>query len=303
MNFSDISKGSNTAPCGVSPFHEFRPAEKVVGPFRIWELTDDRNWAYNYHWKRPTQDLNPVGCYNVRNLVVTRPGSNILNTNLVYDCATGFDNQRSIPQEDDYFLQSQKNKIVIDEPVVIGDGVSFDVWGHWLIDYLPRFAVAKATIGEQFSKTKILLPHSSPQWVYRFLEFALGVRRENIINYNPGSDIVLCREAILPSYCYTNEFSFHSFVRDFYTSLTPSSGSEKKTRKILCPDPIFFTATDSSPAAPFSRKWLWIGDMKSSIRKNSLLRSRSGSSPKLRLLLESMAPVCTAPFFHPLAPS
>jgi len=233
MNFSDISKGSNTAPCGISHFHEFRPAEKVVGPFMVWELTDDHGWTYDYHWKRPTQDLNPIGFYSVRNLIVTRPGSNILSTNLVYDCATGFDNQRSIPQEDDCFLQSHKNKIIIDEPVVIGDGVSLDVWGHWLIDYLPRFAVVKAMMGERFSEMKILLPHSSPQWIYRFLELALGLRRENIINYNPGSDIVLCREAILPSYCYTNEFSFHSFVRDFYTSLTPSLGSDKKTRKIL----------------------------------------------------------------------
>ncbi|GAN69109.1 hypothetical protein AOR01nite_11030 [Acetobacter orleanensis] len=186
-----------------------------------------------YHWKRPTETLNPVGFYTVKDLIVTRPGSTILNTNLVYNCATGLDNQHSVPHEDDYFSQSSRNKIVIEERVIVADGVACDVWGHWLVDYLPRFGVVKAMMGEQFSNLKILLPHSTPEWIYQFLAFACGVSRDKIVGYNPGADIVLCKEAILPSYCYTNEFSFHSFVRDFYNSLTPPDEAVKKTRKIL----------------------------------------------------------------------
>lgn len=233
MRFSDLSQGTKTADCGISDFQECRPAEKSVGPFKIWELTDHRGWVHEYHWKRPTEDLNPVGFYTVKDLIVTRPGSTILSTHLIYDCATGQDNQRTIPPEEDYFSQSSKNKIIIEEPVIVADGISFEIWGHWLIDYLPRFGVVKAVKGEHFADLKILLPHSSPEWIYRFLALACGVNRDNIIGYNPGSDIVLCREAILPSYCYTGEFSFHSFVRDFYNSLKPNIGTEKKSRKIL----------------------------------------------------------------------
>lgn len=233
MRFSDLSQGTKTADCGISDFQECRPAEKVVGPFKVWELTDHQGWVYDYHWKRPTETLNPVGFYTAKDLIVTRPGSNILSTNLIYDCATGIDNQRSIPQEDDYFFQSSKNKIIIEDPVIIGDGVAFDVWGHWLIDYLPRFGVVKAVMGEQCSNLKILLPHSTPEWIYAFLTFSCSISRENVINYTPGSDIVLCKQAVLPSYCYTNEFSFHSFVRDFYNSLTPREENIKRTRKIL----------------------------------------------------------------------
>ena len=103
MRFSGLSQGTKTADCGISEFQECRPAEKSVGPFKIWELTDQRGWVHEYHWKRPTEDLNPVGFYTVQDLIVTRPGSTILNTHLIFDCATGRDNQRSIPQEDDYF--------------------------------------------------------------------------------------------------------------------------------------------------------------------------------------------------------
>lgn len=233
MRFSDIAPGTKNADCGISEFQQYKPAEKVVGPFKIWELTDRQGWVHAYHWKKPTEMLNPVGFYKVRDLIVTRPGSTILSTNLVYNCATGRDNQRNIPSEDDYFSLSPKNKIVVDECAIVGDGVAFDVWGHWLVDYLPRFGVVKAMMGEQFSNLKILLPHSTPEWIYHFLALACGVRRENIVGYNPGSDIVLCKQVILPSYCYTNEFSFHSFVRDFYSALTPGNEITRKKRKIL----------------------------------------------------------------------
>ena len=233
MKFFDLSSGKKTVTCGISEFREVRPGERVQGPFKVWELTDSRGWVHDYHWKKPSSLLKPVGFYEIDDLIVTQPGGTIVSTHFGFNCATGLDTQRSIPEHQSYFSGSPKNKIIIEADVIAGDGVAFNVWGHWLVDYLPRYGVIKSALGERFSDLKILLPSYTPEWIYHTLIVTCGVKRENIITYNPDTDIVLCKKAILPSYCYTREFSFHSFVREFYNGITRPFTPTEKTRKIL----------------------------------------------------------------------
>lgn len=233
IEFCDLSKGQVHANSGISEFQQFKPSEHVKGPFKVWERNNSRRWNYDFHWKRPTAELNPIGFYKINNLIVTRPGGTMLTQHFGYHCATGRDNMRSIPPSDDYFASSSKNKIIIEDEVVVGDGVAFDVWGHWLVDYLPRFGLVDWMDHGRFASMKILLPSYAPGWVDRFLNIACNVSKENIIKYDPNTEIVLCKKAIVPSYCYTNEFSFHSFVKEFYTSLCPRIPENEKNKKLL----------------------------------------------------------------------
>ncbi|OUJ15148.1 DUF563 domain-containing protein [Acetobacter sp. DsW_063] len=233
MKFIDFSDGDEPLHPGASGFQKLRPAERVAGPYKIWELSDDRGWRYEYHWKRPYETLNPIGLYEVEDVIVTRPGGVILNRFVCYNNATGRDNQSSIPPHDDYINSSNKNKIIIEEPVIIADGVAFDVWGHWIVDYLPRFGVVRDTYLADFFNLKILLPAYTPAWITEFLLISCGVAEENILKYTPDSDVVLCKRAILPSYCYTEEFAFHSYVKDFYRSFALTPPPSGKLEKIL----------------------------------------------------------------------
>lgn len=237
MGFVDLSVGNNEVNFGITKFHELRPKEEFASLRKIWDLTDEKGWVYHYHYQyrfRSTPPIvNAMGLYALCDLIVTRPAGMILNRKLGYFCDTGLAALKSMPAEDDLFEGSIKNKITIEEPVLIADGVSCEVFGHWIVDYLPRFGVAKDFLKEEFDEKKILLANYTPEWAIELLSLFLNINRDNLIFYNPDQDIILCKNAILPSYSYAETFMFHSYFKEFYRSLYPMPSKEEQIRKIL----------------------------------------------------------------------
>ena len=122
------------------------------------------------------------------------------------------------------------NDIEIIEPVLIVFGPGYPIYGHWLLDYLPRIVIAQRVLGEHFSSFVIPLPEDVPEWLFSLLRFFCGVERSQIRLYNRSTDRLLCRKACLPDFGHDGNYALHPFVTDFYSSFKPDSINALKRR-------------------------------------------------------------------------
>lgn len=100
---------------------------------------------------------------------------------------------------------------VIDEVCISPLGWGNDIYGHVLIDLLPRLLLAKSWAkNEGVFAPKVLLPDSSPKWILPLLE-NFGVPRNSIIKFSPKKERVLLTRGIFPSYLYRSN-GFHPVV-------------------------------------------------------------------------------------------
>jgi hypothetical protein len=209
-----------------SGFAELRPAEAGVQPQKIFELDDnpDGNWLHHLHWKHPANNISPVGCSFVRDVVLHGPSIVLFQNQLVgYGGDTDLDNWRKFQglSGHDDFSDLRPNDPVIDRPVLIADGVAYATWGHWIVDYLPRLAIARDLLEERFDELAVPVPDDVPLWVIDLITSVCDVRLSNIFRYRPFRDRLFCRRAIIPTYSYSATHTFHSFMRDFYRRLCP----------------------------------------------------------------------------------
>ncbi len=86
----------------------------------------------------------------------------------------------------------------IDEDVVSIAGPGRTVWGHWLIDFLPRLYVLHLS-GYNIWEVKYVLSDNTPKFAYELLRL-LGIKKSSIYNYNETSELVSFRKLIVPSY-------------------------------------------------------------------------------------------------------
>ena len=209
-------------------FVELSPEEPTIGPNRIFELDDraDSEWTYDFHWKPPADRVEATGCNFVRDIELWAPSIAVHAGQLVgYGAVADFDNWRAAPafKQGGFFDVPAPVDRIIDRPMLIADGVTYSTWGHWIIDFLPRFAIARALLGPKFDDLTIPLPFDAPDWITDLLETTCSVRTSNIVRYRPYSERLICAHAVIPSYSYSGIHTFHSFLKQFYQRLQPAN--------------------------------------------------------------------------------
>lgn len=89
---------------------------------------------------------------------------------------------------------------------ITGPGVS--VWGHWLVDFLPRLYVLHLA-GYNIQNMRFLLPDRAPGYAVHLLEL-IGIPASSLLRYDSATELVGCSNLILPSYMRSgNRFKFN----------------------------------------------------------------------------------------------
>jgi capsular polysaccharide biosynthesis protein len=97
----------------------------------------------------------------------------------------------------------------IEGQVAIIHGPGFDIFGHWLVDFLPRlFALDRAGIDIQ--KIRLILPASTPPFVRHFL-YLIGVTDENLVWHDQRAERIAPDELVVPS-LFRLRSRFHPLV-------------------------------------------------------------------------------------------
>lgn len=128
---------------------------------------------------------------------------------------------------DQYQLTTEKNVLHINEPVIILSQRGFHIYGHWIIDMLPRLALCK----NDHKELKIVVTKDIPNYAYKLLEL-FGYRKSDIIVHNYDKEILRCKVAIIPTASRSgNDLShLHPYVGKIYDELLHKFDFKKESK-------------------------------------------------------------------------
>ena len=165
--------------------------------------------------------VGPLACHFVRDVALSGPGylfhgeQRITDGSHLSDVAGQW---LTLPMPDSPLATPPARQTAVIEPCILALGPGHLIYGHWLVDFIPRFAVARAAMGQAFETAKVALPHDTPAWALTMLEAFVGVSRERCVFYERGVERLAVAEACIPSYGHL-DYAFHPWVRTVYESV------------------------------------------------------------------------------------
>nr|WP_249200098.1 glycosyltransferase 61 family protein [Gluconobacter sp. Dm-62] len=104
----------------------------------------------------------------------------------------------------------------VEDDVIVAFGAGYGCYGHYLVDEIPRLALAKTLLGaESFGSKKILVTSDTPEWGVNLLKFFLDIEESNIINFDHKSESINIKSSIIPNYVHKS-YNFHPFMKEFF---------------------------------------------------------------------------------------
>lgn len=200
-----------------------------------WELQNsaDSEWAMSAGLVG--SQVKPLGCYFLRDIEVNGSGYIFSSGSFVKEnvhtsiIAQNWLEQPDFP--DNPLVRPRERRVVIDEPVLLVFGPGSSIFGHWLMDFLPRIMVAQRLLKDRMDSFVLLLPADAPGWVPQMITHFCGIAPERIRTYDRMEETVLCRTACLPKFAHNGDYALHPIMRDFYDTFV-SSQSSAPTRRI-----------------------------------------------------------------------
>ena len=222
---------------GWTGFMQMLPGERSRLPPALIASHEMPNLAWFTHLHAQQADLPPLGCHLIRDAEITGQGyvfsAGRLVTQDVYLHGVARD---EIADRPDLLpgASPARRRLAMDRPVIEILGPGSPVYGHWLVDFLPRAAIARETLGEAFHDCLIPLPSDLPDWTVDLLTRFTGFRPENALRYEPAVEFLSCARLCVPSFAHAaGGYFFHSFLRDFYGRFVPHRPASRTRRLCL----------------------------------------------------------------------
>ena len=241
-----IGIGALAPPCPLAEalnswrgFAELAPASvsKPTIPYLLLEDCSDAVWK----WDRVSeQKLGPLGCSFLRDLEVTGSGYLFHDGQFVREFVNISDVALrwlgDLDFHDNPLSRPPTNRVVIDKPALLVFGPGSSIYGHWLLDFLPRIFIAQQLMGPLLDDFVLPLPSDSPDWVARMIHTFCGIEPDRFCYYSRHDDLVVCRRACLPSYAHSGnagDYTPHPIIRAFYDQFGDPGASRTKRRICL----------------------------------------------------------------------
>lgn len=109
---------------------------------------------------------------------------------------------------------------VVNEPCIVFMGHGSQVYGHFVVEMLPRLEVARQSMATlNFEGFKYLVNDYASPWLKKMLS-ELGIPKDQIILYYPLKEKILLRQAIVPVFLYHTDDGFHPYAEDIFNSVS-----------------------------------------------------------------------------------
>jgi len=205
-------------------FISARPAEHSTAAPPAILVNAGEAAAWHQHVHRQTAPVPELGAALVDHVhicgqcYVFRDGQMLADGSEPHRVARTFLADEHLPPER---LILRDRRVILDAPALVIGGPGYWLWGHWLLDFLPRLAIARAALGAQIDRFAIPLPSNAPGWVADALQFFGNIAPERLFYFDLHAESVFCRRACIPSYAHRDYF-LHSFLREFYQRAVPA---------------------------------------------------------------------------------
>jgi hypothetical protein len=207
---------------GAQPFPRPLPLLES-GPELVWD------WLASSHSNPQLPPPRGINCYFVRDLLMVGHDTSFVGGRIAvgnemipaYRARLVTGNHRHLVAE-----KLQLRCKVIEEPCfpLAADG---NVYGHFLIETLPRLHSVRRFLHSALPRYKVLIVASLPEWVRRIMSDVYGITAQDLIEYDPDRERVLLRQAIWPSLTVFQD-RFHPYtdmvVSDLLAGLSVAGG-------------------------------------------------------------------------------
>jgi hypothetical protein len=153
-------------------------------------------------------DTSPPGCYTIRHGRITSDGIILHREAALWSYAGNLPHYHvHVVVGVDGWDRGSLPVRYVPGAVALVFGPGHGIYGHWLIDFLPRFFLL-AEAGYDIGRLRFIMPVELPSFALEFLRM-LGVPLENILFHDHSREQLLFDEIILPSGIRTSG-RFHS---------------------------------------------------------------------------------------------
>lgn len=209
-------------------------------PLPLLDTADDEvpAWLIQFHATAPRPPAVALYCHFIRDLTLVGH-----DTPFVDDTLLG--GPDAMPVYRSKLVQNEHRglvataralpKKIIEEPCfpIAADG---NVYGHFLIEAIPRLHIVCRTLAGELPRFKVLVVHTLPVWARRIMQDHYGIGPDDLIEYDPAREQVLLGQAIWPSLAVQQDY-FHPFNNQVIAELHQDVADHRR----ICLDRIFIS--------------------------------------------------------------
>jgi Glycosyltransferase 61 len=194
----DISIFGEFAPApvpGISFCRISQPSKRLPPPFRFL-LGNVPNEVLDSYFR--AQGLSSAGVFIAHGMSLVGEFL-LMRGNTIFKCPElnihPAHIENAIGQRDLSANQNTRKYLAGQYAFLAGPGNS--IYGHWLVEHLPRLAVLHEA-GFDVFKLKYLVPSTTPAFALAWLTL-LGIKQEQLVIYNPDVEVLQPEELLLPT--------------------------------------------------------------------------------------------------------
>lgn len=191
--------------------------------------------ASGWIWRRlPAAPVPAIGCHFLRDLEICGSGYPFHAGRFVHEgvhtSAAALEWLADPDFHDHPITKPPRTTIAVDRPALMVFGPGSSIYGHWLLDFLPRIAIAQQLLGPELRDFVLPLPADTPAWVPAMMEAFCSVGANRILPYRRRDDKLVCARACLPSFAHNGSYVLHPFMRMFYDRFgkTDTNGTKRR---------------------------------------------------------------------------
>ncbi|MGU3454592.1 glycosyltransferase family 61 protein [Methylobacterium fujisawaense] len=115
---------------------------------------------------------------------------------------------------------------------------SYPVFGHWLVDMIPKIWLFSSCFGESLNDVKFLIPSDIPDFGLEILSEVFGLDNSKFLFFDIENEIPVLERAILPSLMH-NDYVFHPSASRAFSFVLEKCRIKYGEFSIKSPDKIF----------------------------------------------------------------
>ncbi|WP_271084261.1 glycosyltransferase 61 family protein [Brevundimonas sp. NIBR11] len=228
---SDIAGGQASAvaaaPDRRPAFIQVAEAAPAPPPAPLVYVSTDQNDRWFQHINELPATVHALGCHTLRDSALHRHGILFHGDTLITDEShlgnVSRDEARLMTAAD----RESTSAIALEQPALIFLAAGYRVYGHWLVDFIPRVRIARQALGGDFHDHVIPVPATTPGWAVTLLSQLCGVFEDQLFRYDPATHHITFSEASVPTYGHAN-YHFHPHVAAYW----PTIPADRRQRRL-----------------------------------------------------------------------
>lgn len=197
----------------------FEPRDYSLGT--VTKISDPNRWEDHFSAVCDNPPLrHAIGFYFIRDATLRGSGFIIQDGRIIdaSDIMPSYVRDQIGRQDRWDLVGTRQDPIETDGPVLLLCGDSHLIYGHWLIDILPRAWLYSQCFGQTIAGTKLAIPVDTPKYAIGILTRYFGFDADTIVYYNVSTQDIKAKHLIVPSLMHVDH-SFHPAMNLFVSYL------------------------------------------------------------------------------------